>query len=160
MRTIRRLALIAMLASAGYASRGNAQRPPAPGDSAKVATIRRLLGLMHTPELMAHAIEGAIPAQRAANPQIPAAFWDVLQRDVDAHLPELVDSLVPLYAGHFSQQELDDMVRFYLTPTGRHIAELQPTMLTESMDVGRRWGIALGRAIGDSLTRAAGPAHK
>lgn len=148
-----------VLASGGRIARCDAQQSPASTDSTKVATIRQLLGLIHTPELMARAIAGAIPAQRAANPQVPAAFWDALARDVQAHIPDLVDSLVPVYARHYSQQELDAMIQFYSTPTGQHIAALQPIMLTESMDVGRRWGMVLGQTIGDSLARAPGSAR-
>jgi len=95
-----------------------------------------------------------LPAQRAANPQIPAAFWDAFLARARRDIPQLVDSLVPIYASHFTRPELDELVRFYQSPLGRHLAEVQPLITQASVQAGQRWGSAIGRDIGDSLARA------
>ncbi len=95
-----------------------------------------------------------VPAQRAANPQIPGAFWDAFLARARRDLPQLVDSLVPVYAAHLSQAELDQLVRFYESPLGKHLSEVQPQILQESMQVGQTWGGVIGRQVGESLSRS------
>jgi len=99
-------------------------------------------------------MEAMMPAQRAANPQIPAAFWDAFLAHARREIPQLVDTLIPIYASHFTRPELDQLVRFYDSPLGRHLAEVQPTIAEESIQAGQRWGMVIGRDIGDSLARA------
>ncbi len=130
------------------------QRRPGPGDPAKATTIRHLLDLTGAARLALSGMEAMVPAQRAANPQIPAAFWAAFLARARRALPQLVDSLVPVYASHFSQAELDQLVRFYESPIGKHLSEVQPLILQESMQVGQTWGAAIGREVGDSLSRS------
>jgi len=125
-----------------------------PIDPATAATVRRLLDLTGAAKLALQNMEALLPAQRAANPQIPAAFWDGFLAHARRDIPQLVDSLIPIYAGHFTKAELDQLVRFYESPIGRRLAEQQPLILQESVQVGQRWGSAIGRQVGDSLARA------
>jgi len=130
------------------------QRPIDPATAATAATVRRLLDLTGAAKLALQNMEALLPAQRAANPQIPAAFWDGFLAHARRDIPQLVDSLIPIYAGHFTKAELDQLVRFYESPIGRRLAEQQPMILQESVQVGQRWGTAIGRQVGDSLARA------
>ena len=130
------------------------QRRPGPVDPAKVTTIQHLLDLTGAARLALSGMEAMVPAQRAANPQIPAAFWTAFLARARRGLPQLVDSLVPVYASHFSQAELDQLVRFYESPIGKHLSEVQPLILQESMQVGQTWGAVIGREVGESLARS------
>ncbi len=131
-----------------------AQQRPGPVDAAKATTIRRLLDLTGAARLALSGMEAMVPAQRAANPQIPGAFWDAFLARARRDLPQLVDSLVPVYAAHLSQAELDQLVRFYESPLGKHLSEVQPQILQESMQVGQTWGGVIGRQVGESLSRS------
>jgi len=95
-----------------------------------------------------------MPAQRAANPQIPAAFWDAFLAHARRDMPQLVDSLIPVYAAHYTRAELEELVRFYESPLGKRVAVVQPLITQESIAAGQRWGAAIGQFVGDSLSRA------
>jgi len=123
-------------------------------DAATAATVRRLLELTGTAQLALRGIESMVPMQRAANPQIPAAFWDALVARARRDLPQYIDSLIPIYASHLTRAELEQLVRFYESPVGRRLAEVTPLISQESMQLGQRWGAAMGREVGDSLARA------
>ena len=125
-----------------------------PVDSATAATARRLLELTGAAQLTLRGMETMVPAQRLASPQIPAAFWDAFLARARHDISHLVDSLIPIYAAHFTKAELQQLVQFYQTPLGRHLAEVQPLVVQESMQAGQRWGMVIGRDIGDSLARA------
>jgi len=131
-----------------------AQRRLGPVEPAKATTIRHLLDLTGAARLALSGMEAMVPAQRAANPQIPAAFWDAFLARARRGLTQLVDSLVPIYASHFSQAELDQLVRFYESPLGKHLSEVQPLILQESMQVGQTWGAVIGREVSESLARS------
>ena len=122
-------------------------------EAAKIATTRRLLELTGAAQLSVRAMEVMVPAQRAANPQIPAAFWDAFMVRARRDVPQLVDSLAPIYAAHFTQAQLDELVRFYESPVGRHLTEVQPLITQESFEVGQRWGALIGRAVAESLAQ-------
>ena len=154
MRSTRRMLTGVALAALVLSTPAWAQRKAAPVDAAKTAAIRRLLELTGAARLALQGMETMVPAQRAANPQVPPAFWDAFLAHAHRDLNQLVDSMVPIYAARFSQQELEQLVRFYESPLGKHLTEAQPQILQESMQVGQRWGMQIGKAIGESLARS------
>ena len=151
--SLRRLVVTLFLAGAPVAQ-VTAQQPSAPIDPAKLKSIYELIAVSHGAEIMASSIINSLPAQRQAHSEVPAAFWDVFARKATEQIPMLIDSLVPIYARHFTQNDLDQIIAFYQTPAGQHSIAEQPAILVESIDLGRRWGMQMGRAIGDSLARA------
>lgn len=130
-----------------------AQQRRAP-DAATTAAIRKLLDLTGAARLAVQSMEAVMPAQRAANPQIPAVFWDAFLAHARRDMPQLVDSLVPIYAAHYTRAELEELVRFYESPLGKRLSEVQPRITQESIAAGQRWGAAIGQFVGDSLARA------
>jgi hypothetical protein len=92
-----------------------------------------------------------LPAQRMANPAVPAEFWTRFEARLVNDLPQLVDSIAVLYAGKFTQPELEALLAFYRSPTGRRLRDLQPALVTESSAIGQRWGMRIGAEIGASL---------
>lgn len=123
-------------------------------DSAKTAVVRHLLQLTGVVNIMQNAISNLIPAERASNPNIPPAFWDAFLGRVRRDVPVLADSLVPIYTKRFTLDELKQLEQFYESPAGKHLAAAQPDMLQESMQIGQRWGAAIGKEIADSLQAA------
>jgi len=147
----RPIALVTFLVLA-LAAPARAQQPPV--DPATAQTVRRLLELTGAARLAVQTMEGMLPAQRQAMPQVPAAFWDAFMAHARRDVAQLVDSLVPIYAAHFTLAQLQELVRFYESPLGKRLAEVQPLIAQESMQVGQRWGAQLGALVGDSLARA------
>ena len=131
-----------------------AQQTRMPVDPATTATIRRLLDLTGAAHLALRGMESMISAQRAASPEVPAVFWDAFLDRARRNISHLVDEMVPVYAAHFTPAQLTELVRFYESPLGRHMAEVQPLVAQESMQAGQRWGGAIGRVVAESLSRA------
>lgn len=149
-RTLMMVSLAAVVLAAPLA----AQERRASVDAATTATIRHLLDLTGASKVALRGMDATVPAQRAANPQIPAVFWDAFLARAHRDISQLVDSLVPIYASHFTRPQLDQLVQFYESPIGRHLAEVQPLITEESIQAGQRWGGAIGRGVGDSLAHA------
>ena len=122
-------------------------------DPAKVVLIRRVLELTKVGEVMAGTIEAAIPAQRVANPQIPAAFWDEFVARARHDAPQFIEALIPIYDAEFTTAQLEELVRFYQSPLGRHLVEVQPVIAAQSMRAGQQWGVRLGSQVAQELGR-------
>lgn len=122
-------------------------------DAARVTLARRVLDESGTVETIAAAMRANLPAQRQANPQIPAEFWTRFEARIAQDMPQLLDSIAVLYAAKFTQQELNGLLTFYQSPTGRRLRTLQPSLITESSAIGQRWGMRIGAEIGAGLQR-------
>ena len=47
------------------------------------------------------------------------------------------DDMVKLYKKHFSEEEMQDLLKFYKTPTGKKMAKLQPVLFKEGAAIGQ-----------------------
>ena len=147
------MALCVALLSTVVASTVHSQERPSSKNPEKEAVIRRILEVTKTADLILTTMEAGLPAQRAANPAIPAVFWDRFAARARAESPSLIDSLVPVYDGLFTIEELKELVRFYETPLGKRLIAATPALSREAMMVGQRWGFVIGQQIGEQLQR-------
>jgi hypothetical protein len=120
-------------------------------DAERVAVIRELLAVTRTADQVMTVIEASVPAQRAANPKIPAVFWDRFLAQARSRRGEFIDSVVPLYARSFDLADLKAMVALYKSPFGQRLLAMQPKLTQESMVIGQRWGTRIGAEIGQQL---------
>jgi uncharacterized protein len=123
-------------------------------DSGTATTIRHLLSLTGSARLAVQGIEAMIPAQRDANPRIPAVFWDAFLARARRDTAQFVELLVPIYAAHLTRAELEALVRFYEQPLGKRLAEVLPLINQESIQAGQGWGANIGRQIAESLSQS------
>ncbi len=131
------------------------QEPATPKvDPATAAVARRLLSITGGAKLAVSTMETMIAAQREANPQIPAGFWDAFLAHARRDTAQLVDLLVPIYARHLTRDDLEQLIRFYESPIGKRLTAVQPMISQESMVAGQTWGEAMARIVGDSIARA------
>lgn len=126
-------------------------------DPEKLKVARQLVEASGAEELILKGIELTLPAQRAQNPKIPDEFWDRFAARARADVGMLVDSLGPVYAARFSKAELDQLLAFYQSPVGRHLASEQGAIAQESQQLGLRWGTRVGAAIAVDLANEGKP---
>ena len=131
-----------------------AASPPkaAPGklSPAKEQKIRDLLR-----ETGADKVGDNMLAQMRA--QLPPAQYESIAQVI--HPNELIDLLVPVYARHFDEEELDGLLGFYRSPLGQKLLGEMPAISAESMAVGQTYA----REKAQQLQRARGdvpPADK
>lgn len=130
-----------------------AVRPAVAQSADKTALIRRLLAQTKAADLAVAAMEATIPAQRAANPKIPAEFWDEFIARAKREMPRFIDMLVPVYDSHFTTEQLDQLLAFYQSPLGQYLAKVQPEVAMQSAQIGQKWGGELGAAVAQDLAK-------
>ncbi|SRR5271155_777967 len=70
-----------------------------------------------------------------------------LEREYATRAGELVDITARIYAEHFSEAELKDILAFYQSPVGRKVIVEEPKVMDESMNRAGQWGDALAEDV-------------
>lgn len=70
-----------------------------------------------------------------------------LEKEYAPRVSELVDASARIYASHFTEAELKQILAFYQTPLGRKVIVEEPKALDESMANAGNWGDNLSEEI-------------
>ncbi|HEU4429094.1 MAG TPA: DUF2059 domain-containing protein [Myxococcota bacterium] len=107
-------------------------------DAEKDATIRKLIEVTGATQMGSQLVANLFEQLKPAFPHVPVEVWDELA----ALLPpsEAAELIVPIYAKHFEQQELEALLVFYESPAGRKLLAKMPEVMQESLEVGNDWG--------------------
>ena len=100
--------------------------------------IRRLMDMNGGTALARQMVE-QWAAQWAAtidDPELRAAF--VFS---DADYEELLEGLVPVYAEHYTHDEVRQLIEFYETPLGQKMVRATPSILGQAGDIGKSWAL-------------------
>ncbi|MDQ3819425.1 MAG: DUF2059 domain-containing protein [Acidobacteriota bacterium] len=108
-------------------------------ERAKESDIRRLLNDMGAGKLGAQVIDqmfGTI--QRSMEKQVPKEVWDQLVAEfkVEFSPEKLIELNVPIYAKHYTHEEIKQLIAFYESPIGRKVTDVTPLIAKEGYDVG------------------------
>ena len=68
--------------------------------------------------------------------------WDEFSKELN--VDDLIDLTVPIYEKYYTENEIEQLIKFYKTPLGRKVTENLPMITQESMEAGRVWGEGVG----------------
>ena len=143
-RSLNRLALIAALAFGWVALAGTARaQTPSPGALAAAKELMTLKGAaaMFDP-LIPGVIESAKNQFIPTNPNLAGPLGEVaaqLHKEYEPKRAELVDLVAKVYAQHFTETELKEVVAFYKTPTGKKMLAQEPIAINQSLTAAQDW---------------------
>jgi hypothetical protein len=117
----------------------------------KDRAIRRLMAVMGIEKLEVQAIDLMLNEMKSSPPYnvVPDAFWTKFRQKVD--VKELLDMIVPIYARHFTTQDIKDLTAWYQSPLGQKFVASQPAIMRESMDAGVAWGRKIGEKAAQEI---------
>jgi uncharacterized protein len=72
---------------------------------------------------------------------------DKMRKELEPRFSELADEISKLYATHFTEQELKDIVAFYKSPVGKKMLVQQPIVIDASMSFAQTWSIKLSEEV-------------
>jgi hypothetical protein len=78
----------------------------------------------------------------------------VLIEAANSRVDEIGDQMAGVYARAFTVDEMRQLIAFYQTPVGQKLLEKSPTLVQESMSIGRAWGQRLGAELKDMMIDA------
>jgi len=136
------LVTLCCLASAGVA---HAQQ-----DSPELeAKIRELMAVTGSAGMTIQSIEQILGSMKQALPQVPEEFWQNFMERLDRD--QLIDMIVPIYAEHFTEEEIDAMLGFYKSDVGQRVIAKLPVVMRESALAGQEWGKKTAMQVIDQL---------
>jgi uncharacterized protein len=96
-----------------------------------------LLTVMGVETQLLSAIDQTLDLQIKANPQLEP-FKGVMKKFFLKYMSwnGLKEDIVVIYADTFSEQELNEIKAFYLTPTGKKMAAKMPELMGKGMQLG------------------------
>ena len=99
---------------------------------------RKFLELTKTDNLGRQTIETIVRQVRPEVPNVPAAFWEDFIRNTDPR--GLFDELAPVYEKHFTPAELAELIKFYESPVGQKLIQIQPQLNKDALRAGQIYG--------------------
>ena len=122
-----------------------AQQTPADEPASK-EDIQRYLDAMHSREMMQQTLEAMIkPMHQMAHEaylkdkdKLPADFEDRITKLLDDQMKsypwdEVLDAMIPVYQKHLTKANVDALVAFYSSPTGKKVLKELPVIMQEAM---------------------------
>jgi uncharacterized protein len=131
----------------------------APADAIPVA--RELITVMRATDqfklIFPIIMQSLKPAIVQGRPQVERdmdAVMPVLIEAANSRVDEIGDQMAGVYARAFTVDEMRQLIAFYQTPVGQKLLEKSPTLVQESMSIGRAWGQRLGAELKDMMIDA------
>jgi hypothetical protein len=112
-------------------------------DPAKEAAVRHLMDITQTNK-MGENIAAAITNQvrqvmsRSIKPDQLSVFMDAFSQKLNTSAPAtaVTDAVVPIYASHFSMEDVQGLIKFYESPLGRKVVSSMPQVTQQSETAG------------------------
>lgn len=121
------------------------------GQTTKEKKVKDLLHTMGTTKTMETSFEYMINFYKTQNPTIPHSYWAKAEKLINYE--DLIQKIIPIYTRNFTEQEIDDLLVFYRTSTGKAMIEKMPNILRESMNAGQTWGRELAEKIEKDISK-------
>jgi uncharacterized protein len=154
------LVALSMIGAARTAA-AQAAAPAAPAQQPSPAAIllaKQILTLKHVQDVFQPLVRGVVIKTRDTFMQTNF-MWakdlnevaDSLQKQYAPRAGELVDVAARIYASHFTEQELKEILTFYQSPVGQKVITEEPKALDQSMAEAGKWADNLSLEVIDSM---------
>jgi hypothetical protein len=132
------------------AASAQAQTPTA----GAVAAARELLAVKGGTLMFEPVIPGVVESTKNSllptNPSLAKDLNEVssqLRKEYESKKAELVYEVAIVYAKHFTEQELKELVTFYKSPLGQKMLKEEPAALDESLKRAQDWSVDFSEAV-------------
>jgi len=134
--------------------------PTAAGDmDARMAAASDLLDAMGGRKSITDQIERVIPPQmQALQSQFPSMTADTrrlieksMREEMSIGVNQLLSQMAMAWARRFSVTELHQIAAFHRSPAGQNLRRQQEDLQREIAEIGRNWGVEIGRRIQQRL---------
>jgi uncharacterized protein len=152
------VAALAVLVCIGMVKPVQAQTPGAPPSAASLLLAKQIIQIKGVDKLFDPLVRGVVEKVKdqfmqtnfmwAADLNAVAAQ---LEKEYAPRENELIDETARIYASHFTEGELQQILTFYQSPLGRKMVNEEPKALDESMANAGNFGDKLSEEIIDRM---------
>lgn len=146
-------AALVALVMVGMAQPAAPQSPPQPSPAA-ILLAKQIVDVKGVKSMFEPMVRGVVQKVKDAFMQTNF-MWSkdlnevavIVQKNDDPRLNELIDETARIYATHFTEAELKNILAFYQSPLGRKMVTEEPKALDESMANAGNWGDKLSEEV-------------
>jgi hypothetical protein len=119
---------------------------------AKAKELLAISDLVAMRDQMVSLVEAQIAALvLEANPgqeqKVDRAVADLIRPSLKRRMPEYLDLAAAIYAGHFTRNELDQLLAFYKSPLGQKLKREQDRLVPAISEMARTWVNRVGNDV-------------
>ena len=156
---------LALLILSGCSRPDTAANPSADTPESKNEKAMEVVKLMHADDVMLQYVATLLPQmvdlQKKAHPEITDEFWNEFSKSFDTLVKgrsgEIVLRLAPIYAGHYTEAELDTIIAFYKSSAGQKVVQEGQSVLQEGMKASQDWSNEIAQAAATQATETLRP---
>ncbi len=124
----------------------------AQADSTYLQSLVSMFEASGTEQTYQTVISQMVTIYKDAFPQVDTHFWDEMEKEMlKTSIQNLAEMLVPVYEKYLTQDDLEEVIKFYQSPVGKKLAGSTPSITRESMQIGQEWGRQIGEKIEQRL---------
>lgn len=151
---------IAMLTAPLAAQAASVQAAPTQAEmTARLAAAHDLLEAMGGRKSVIEQIDRVIPAQMAAlQTQFPALTKDTrrliersMRQEMTMGVNQLLNQMATAWSRRFTAADMRQIAAFHRSPAGVRLRAEQEALQREITEIGRQWGIDIGRKLQERL---------
>jgi hypothetical protein len=149
--------ILLALAAIGMARPAAAQAPAQPSP-ASIMLAKKIVDLKGIKDLFQPMVRGVVEKTRTMFMQTNFMWGKdlnecaaILQKQYEPRVDEVIDATARIYASHFTEDELKQLLAFYQTPLGQKMIAQEPRALDESMVSAGQWADKLSLEVIDSM---------
>lgn len=105
----------------------------------KEEAIRKLLRVTGAAQLGSQVASSVVAQMKPAFRGVPEKLWRQLEQEL-GDMSAFSEQMIPIYARHYTLEDLRALVAFYESPLGQRVVRATPAITQESMALGQRWG--------------------
>lgn len=109
------------------------------------AEIRELIEVSNMTKIADQIIDQIFTVYEKTIPSVPKEFWK--QARIEMKADDFVEIIVPIYAKHYTREDIKGLIAFYKTPLGKKVIDKQGLIAQESMAAGMSYGQGISKKI-------------
>jgi hypothetical protein len=131
---------------------------------AKRADIEKLMRITGPPDVTKQIsnffVRQMSQVIKASRPDLPARAYQILGEEINRVIEEqmtakggFLDMVIPIYAEHFSHEDIKGLLKFYQSDLGKKTIQVEPLILQEKLALAQDWSKSLEPIIKNKINQ-------
>ena len=97
--------------------------------------VAKMLEMTHTMDAMKQIFPQMTAMLKLQLPQAPDEFWKELDASMNGMYDKIIKAVIPVYKKYLTLDDLKEIIKFYETPVGKKLSEMNPKATAEILPI-------------------------
>ena len=103
--------------------------------------VAKMLEMTHTMDAMKQIFPQMTAMLKQQLPQAPDEFWKELDASMNGMYDKMIKAVIPVYKKYLTLDDLKEIIKFYETPVGKKLSEMNPIATAEILPIAQQIGM-------------------